>query len=49
LGYKKENVDDAKRHGTWAQSFEQLVAKYGEEYARERLKRVPDPVKARHW
>lgn len=28
-GTRKENIEDAKRHGTWKSGWDQMVAKYG--------------------
>lgn len=32
-GTRKENIEDAKRHGTWTSPWERLVEKYGHEEA----------------
>lgn len=32
-GTRKENIEDAKRHGTWASPWDRLVEKYGYEEA----------------
>lgn len=33
-GTRKENIEDAKRHGTWASPWDRIVEKYGYEEAR---------------
>ncbi len=45
-GTRKENVEDSKRHGTWASPWDRLIEKYGEKYAREHLRSIANPAKA---
>jgi len=45
-GTRKENIEDAKRHGTWANQWDRLVEKVGIEAAREHMKTISDPAKA---
>jgi len=33
-GTRKENIDDAKRHGTWKSGWDKLIEKHGEDGAR---------------
>ena len=43
-GTRKENIEDAKRHGTWKSGWEKMVEKYGEEGARKIRSEVYDIV-----
>lgn len=45
-GTRKENIEDAKRHGTWVNAWDRLVEKVGIEAAREHMKNIGDPAKA---
>ena len=45
-GTRKENVEDSKRHGTWANQWDRLVEKIGIDAAREHMKSISDPAKA---
>ena len=45
-GTRKENVEDAIRHGTWANRWDRLVEKIGVEAAREHMRSIGNPTKA---
>lgn len=41
-GTRKENVEDAKRHGTWKSGWVRLVEKHGEDGARKIRKQIAE-------
>ena len=45
-GTRKENIEDAKRPGTWVNAWDRLVERIGVEAAREHMKNIADPIKA---
>lgn len=45
-GTRKENVEDAIRHGTWVNRWDRLVEKIGVEAAREHMRSIGNPTKA---
>jgi hypothetical protein len=45
-GTRKENIEDAKRHGTWKSGWERMVEKHGEAGARKIRSEVCDTAKA---
>ena len=38
-GTRKENIEDAKRHGTWKSGYERLVEKHGVKKAKEIMRK----------